>query len=113
MYKTLVLTGAKRCVIPFLMCKVVFYKELIDYNILTTYSSETNFVIRLQYEMHGTDSSKFPTNCEIIQGRIQPEVEGGTILRGGAKKKMKSECAEGARKFFGLHSIKFSGLSSE
>ena len=36
------------------------------------------------------------------QGRIQPEVEGGAIWRGGAKKKMKSERAEGARKILGF-----------
>ena len=47
------------------------------------------------------------------QGRIQPEVEEGAIWRGGAEKKIKSERAEGVRKFFVLRSMKFSGFSSE
>ena len=50
---------------------------------------------------------------KLRQGRIQPEVEEGAIWKGGAKKKMKSERAKGARKLFGLRSIKFSGFSSE
>ena len=49
-----------------------------------------------------------------VQGRIQPEVDGeGQFGKGAPKKKMKSERAEGARKFFGLRSMKFSGFSSE
>ena len=46
------------------------------------------------------------------QGRIQPEVEGGQFGE-EAPKKMKSDRAEGAQKFFVLRSIKLSGFSSE
>ena len=38
---------------------------------------------------------------------------GGAIWRRGAKKKMKRELAEGARKFLVLRSIKVSGFPSE
>ena len=47
------------------------------------------------------------------RGGSSPSLKGGAIWRGGARKKMKSERAEVARKFFGLRSTKLSGFSSE
>ena len=40
------------------------------------------------------------------QGRVQSEVEGGAIWRGGAKNKINSKRAEGVRIFSGLYSRK-------